>query len=170
MLTNNYWYITKYFSTVGYDDNSYQPGVDIHGTRAMNGEIRQFVKNWSNDSNKNCLPRSSLSIALGTGDTPPTIADYVLTNDVSAYLNLSCTYNTGVENGIIKTVITVSGMNSSTSNFILKEYGIVKEYLCRGGGTSLIDYKYLISHELFDEPKTVNAGESFILNFEWGES
>lgn len=169
MLVNNYFLIQNYFGVTGLVSSASPHTLSIPGTKDFNGAQNAFTIVFS-DSNKNCQPRAGLSIVLGTGDTPPDLSDFGLANDVTSSLNISCAVNTGAENGALKTVLTVSGTNSTGSEITIKEFGIAKDYYCGSSGTSSTYKKHLIARELLNEPKVVGAGEPFTLTFEWSGS
>lgn len=169
MLTNNYILIQTYFATNGYINDV---GTEtIPGTKDFTtGATYSFYKGsgYTSVLNRNASPRMELSICLGTGDTTPAYTDYVLDNDVSSSLNLSCSINTGADGGAIKTVFSVSGINATGSDITLKEFGILKDYMVSDSG--YVKKPYLIARELLKTPKVISAGQPFTLTFEWSGS
>lgn len=168
MLVNNYYLIQSYFAKNGYINGA--QGVSLPGTKSITGDTQLIYVGYAYSStmNKNGSPRADLSIRLGTGDTPPELTDYCLETDISSSLNLSCAVNTGAENGAIKTVLTVSGTNSSASEVTLKEFAIIKQI--RGNDSPSTTIEYMIARGLLNEPKVVGAGEPFTITFEWSGS
>lgn len=168
MLVNNYYLIQGYFATNGYVNDAV--GVEIPGTKSYTGDSPMLYRGvaYSSIMNRNGEPRMNLSIRLGTGDTPPALTDYMLDADVTSSLNLSCAVNTGMENGAIKTVLTVSGTNATAVEMTLKEFAIIKGINPNTAPSTTIPY--MIARELLKTPKVVGAGQPFTLTFEWSGS
>ena len=168
MLTNNYLLIQTYYASNGYVNDA--QNTDISGTKDLEGTNRPFYIGtaWSQTINYNASPRKKLSIALGTGTTAISNTDYCLDNDISDDLDLTCVINTGSEGGAIKTVLTVSGTNTTENEVTIKEFGILKEYMVGPGTLTYVNY--LIAREFLKTPKVVGAGQPFTLTFEWSGS
>ena len=169
MLTNNYYLIQEHYAVKGYTTTVEQP---IAGTKSTDGQEYHFFggASWGQGTNLNGSPRAGLSIVLGEGNTAPALTDYCLEDDVTSSLNLSCVVNTGSDGGALKTVLTVSGINTTGSEITIKEFGIVKSCVLYSNSYMYQSKPFLYARELLRTPKVVGAGEPFTLTFEWSGS
>ena len=167
MLVNNYYLIQSYFDKNGFTGGG-SDSTTISGTKDYIDGQNCPMGTGALYANSNACTRRLLSVVLGTGNTAPSLMDYQLENDISSSLSLSCSVNTGAENGTIKTVLAISGINGTNSEVTIKEFGIIKEYYANKGGFQNV--KHLIARELLKTPKVVGAGEPFTITFEWSGS
>lgn len=97
-------------------------------------------------------------IVFGDGDTPVELSDFSVSGNVIG--NIGCTSMSGVyiENGIRYTYTFINRGSEAT----IKEVCIFDNFTLNTTAR-----KVALWREVFDEPLTVGAGESFIYNFEY---
>ena len=117
-------------------------------------------------STENWALRMRLSMRVGNGNTEPTLGDYCLDSDCTSWLtNIQTTVNTGYEGNVIKTVITMSAINTGVNELVIKEVGVFKGLYESGR----VNHDVLLVRELLDDPLTVPSGDAFSLTFAWEE-
>ena len=178
MILNNYWtfkaYVeSHYYKQMGGPED--RVGESI-GLKSLDGlDARLWIGSGVNYSDflstelatKTWSPKVELSVILGSGTTAPTPEDYNIEQSImSAISNFNSSINVTSSNGQEKTVITVSGTNTSNDAITISEIGIVKPI--RPDNINDPRNVLFIRH-LLDEPKSVASGEGFALTFEWTE-
>lgn len=132
-------------------------GIGVYGD-ANTGHATFSTENWA--------LRMRLSMRVGNGNTEPTLGDYCLDSDCNSWLtNIQTTVNTGYEDNVIKTVITMSAINTGVNELVIKEVGVFKGVYESG----LVNHDVLLVRELLDDPLTVPSGGAFSLTFAWEE-
>jgi hypothetical protein len=174
MILNNYWnwksYIEK--NPMGNSGNtSTNIGlINTSGTSAQfgNGSANNGYMSTHIGLLYNWAIKRALSAVVGSSDTAVQATDYNLGNDItSSFSNVSVTTSTTADGNSEKTIVTVSGANSTGSAIIIKEMGITAfAYSTQGTGSG--NTVLLIRHVL-DTPLTVANGQTFTLTLTWTE-
>lgn len=174
MILNNYWnwksYIEKHqmgnsgatTASIGLIDTSGSAATLWDGA-ANNGYMSThlgLLYNWA--------IKRDLSAQVGSGDTAVQASDYALaTNITSSFSNVTATSSTSADGNKEKTIITISGANSSGSTKTIKEVGITAAvYTSSAQNTATI---MLLRHVL-DDPIEVANGQTFTVTITWEES
>ena len=112
--------------------------------------------------------RYNLRAKIGDGNVAPTSSDYTLDSDITSIAGgyLSVTSNTGVDNGLVTNII-ISGINTSSTEQVIREIGIYINTAFEPSGTA---YDILIIRELLTQPLVVPAGKGFTITFKWTEA
>ena len=132
-------------------------GIGVYGD-ANQASATFNTENWA--------LRKRLSMRVGNGNTEPTLGDYRLDSDCNSWLtNIQTTVNTGYEDNVIKTVITMSAINTGVNELVIKEVGVFKGIYESG----LVNHDVLLVRELLEDPLTVPSGGAFSLTFAWEE-
>lgn len=133
------------------------------GSCAQNGNGRFNTDNWE--------LRGRLSLVVGQGSTEPTVNDtHLASSAMDSISNIVYSVNTGCEDNKLKTVITMSGFNSSPSQFTIREVGVVKSIAHAFSGSAWQMRDVLMVRELLEEPIVVPVNEGFSLTFAWEEA
>ena len=115
---------------------------------------------------------SDLYPVVGSGETPPAVTDYQLSNDISSSignLTMSTVINNSGENYSIELINTISGKNNTNSNITITEVGIYKNINYRNLFYYHDCYPVLLIKEALDEPITLAPNETFKIILSWIE-
>lgn len=170
MFTTNYWTYKSYIESQNIDGGGAAwRWIDI-GLKGLNGATVQFQQYRSDVMAYNygviayCGVRSALSIVVGTGTSAPSMDDYALGSDVtSSFSNMACSYTTGANDATVKTVITLTGTNSTGSPITITEYGVTKGVPSGNQVTTPV----LFIHDILPAPIVVLPKCGFTLTIEW---
>lgn len=173
MILNNYWnwkaFINKQrLSTSGYAGANIgvinTSGTAISFLYSVNGN--GYISNYGN-ALLNWTLKSGLSVVVGAGTIEPQGTDYTLESPISMS-NISVTTDTSADGNTEKTVLTISGTNTTGNAVIIKEIGITKTAYANNnsGGTA---HAILLLRELLANPINLENGQSFSLTIDWIE-
>lgn len=170
MILSNYAILKSYTSRKPLD-STYNIQEDI-GLKDITGSTAECY-GFASSSRFNCdnwSLKTSLSMRVGVGDTEPEFTDYALGSDItSSIANTVITTTTTADGPKVKTVITMSGRNSSSSAITITEVGITKNIV-----VAYLNYwakkEVLMVKELLEEPIEVPGNGSFSLTFSWEEA
>lgn len=179
MLTHNYWNLKGYADATPFpsDSNiSVNLGlVDLVG----NTFVTQVRSSSRSDidveagSPAQFSIKANTTVLVGSSGSEPTASDFKIGKDETGnFSNLNISMNSAADGDSTKTIYTVSGVNSSENEIVLREIGIVKSLMFQDGYAMSPAYAktILLAHELLKNPVTVAAGASFSLTIEWTES
>lgn len=174
MLLNNYYNLRKAsYSAAVYGDFVIKPNLQMAlpdgtlytiSTAECNGVDRLFRTTQNTIYIATSKPTTGnigsdyKYIVFGDGDTPVELSDFSVSGNVIG--NISCTSINGayIENGFRYTYTFINRGSEAT----IKEVCIFDNFSFTAQGR-----KCALWREVFDEPLTVGAGESFIYNFEY---
>lgn len=169
MITNNYYKLKAVVSANAIPPSTSQtfPAnlTDISGSTGI-GVYGDANPAHATFNTENWALRRRLSMRVGNGNTEPTLGDYCLDSDCTSWLtNTQITVNTGYEDNVIKTVITMSAINTGVNELVIREVGVFKGVY----DLNVASHDILLVRELLEQPLTVPSGESFSLTFAWEE-
>lgn len=180
MIVNNYWNMRSYLDQTYFQDvdMSSNPGFfyDDIGIFDKNDVSRDFVtavyfgNDYFSSAKWNSCIRKNLKVELGSGTTEPTAQDHDLETPVNLG-TLQTTITTTADGTSEKTIVTVSGTNTTGASVTVSECGLFKSAYCKKTSAEEMEaVDIMFVHVLLDTPKTIANGESFTFTFEWSQS
>ena len=173
MVLNNYWNFVAYATTYFIPNQGGYTYVDI-GLKNISG-TSVFVLKASNgsisseeDINRIYLVRKNLIPVIGSGTTEPEATDYALESPLTV-AKYSYTSNTQAENGVLKTLFTITGVNDTNSPITISEIGITKVLRTNQSYSDYTANTVMFIRELLETPYTVAAGAGFTLTYSFDE-
>lgn len=178
MILNNYWNYRAYFDRTrctGSESTASIPGFyDIQGENTkvivgLNGGYVNMDRMTSLTENR--CSRLRLGAYLSSSTADPVASAYMITDDITSnFSNIVTNTNTYTDGNAIKTVIVVTGDNTSGSSQTIGSVGIYKlmHQAETYDGEEYV-YPYLMLIHKLSSTITVPAGEGFSIPLEWIE-
>lgn len=170
MLVNNYWFLKKYADETGFSYSTFTTrDIGLVNTSGVGFSISvstQYGSAITRDA-QNFALKNGLTLQIGTGDRPAAITDFALQSPVS--VSLSVTISSVVNENGMQTIINARGVNTTGSELIIKEVGIVKTNLEYRDQTAPNYQSALFIRKVLDNPITIPAGSNFTLTYTWDE-
>lgn len=181
MLTNNYWKLKAFvdshgMSNTGAVGNMYVSNIGMIDTYGIS---RGITYGWYPDGscfsvmNRNWTLRKDLQFYVSSDSTTPDKDDYEKTGDlIGSISNFTSTVNTTQVDGNEITTVTLTGLNVTGNEFIIRKVGFTK-VLGVGLNTynnTLTTSEVLMGTQLLEEPVTVPSNKGFTITFAWDES
>ena len=184
MLTRNYWLYKEYADSHPIPWDWTSDSTPDFGVVATDGSTSVVIWTLSQDfhnayqlGSENQRLFVNLDVELGTGNTAPTVNDYMLYGSLMSHIgNYEQDIDMHSDGDTLKTTILLSGRNTNVNPITICEIGIFKKfyysYTAYGDGTQIdtTTKKTLFLREVLQSPITVAANDSFVLPFAWVES
>lgn len=171
MILNNYW---EWLAQIS---NNIQIGASSSASidttiKNLSGVTQKLYVHAPTSSDpitaitRNISLRNNLGVLLGKGTTEVTADDYCLADDITSQItNLSTSINVIADENL-KTIIVVTGTNSTSAAIIISEIGITKAL---SSYSTSAPFDTLVARKLLDTPLVVPINKNFALTFEWLE-
>ncbi len=103
-------------------------------------------------------------ISIGTGNTPPSLADVNLKNTITSGVSMSLTSTVrGVDpSGVPYIEHTVSITNTGSSEITIREIGLKQEYRPSSGGNT---FAWLMDRTVLETPVVIQAGDAGVVKY-----
>ena len=170
MLTSNYWYLRQAIdggNTFKYANSGTQ-AKDIGLIDENGSSTKIFAVAGSSGTNNmisNTAMRKDLSVKIGTGNTNPTSNDYNVDQNVPEGITFTYSILNSLDNFINKTVASVSVVNATNNDVVIREYALFKKIYMNTSDRANI----MLFRQLLDNPITVPALNSTVFSFTWDE-
>ena len=162
MFTKN-WYVAIW----SYLTSTSTIGKNVQGNNVTINPSENYPLKLKYDNYPQYVPsvnklRNSLSagggVILGTGTTPPTLDDYMLSGDLittfTSSSTINITNNPELNEAFLTTIFTIT--NSGTDAFTIGEIGLIGNIKSNNTGTSVSDMS-LLERTVLDSPVTIEA-------------
>ena len=167
MILNNWWaYLAAIYTNPpnNYGSNDITTGVVTTDGNLL--RIKSYLTGYVSDVAAQLYkynPKLDLSLFLSTNASDVDINEYALDGDIRSSFSITQKLNTFHEEGMERTVLEFTAINTSGSTKTVNSIGLIKSTYAFNGGLA----QFIVLRELLDEPIVVPATQSFSRVFTW---